>query len=80
MVRHESVITGLIGAALGMPLGIFLAALVTRALADEGVSFSLPVSTLVVFALVAAAAGVVAAILPARRASRLDVVEALAYE
>jgi putative ABC transport system permease protein len=44
------------------------------------VSFSLPVSTLVVFALVAAVAGVLAAILPARRASRLDVVEALAYE
>jgi putative ABC transport system permease protein len=80
MVRHESVITGLIGAALGMPLGIFLAALVTTGLADEGVAFSLPVSTLVVFALVAAVAGVLAAILPARRASRLDVVEALAYE
>jgi putative ABC transport system permease protein len=80
MIRHESVLTGLIGAALGMPLGIFLAALVTRGLADEGVVFSVPVSTLVVFALVAAVAGVLAAILPARRASRLDVVTALAYE
>jgi putative ABC transport system permease protein len=80
MVRQESVITGLIGAALGMPLGIFLAALVTTALADEGVSFSLPVTTLVVFALVAATAGIGAAVLPARRASGLDVVEALGYE
>jgi putative ABC transport system permease protein len=80
MIRHESVITALIGAALGMPLGIFLAALVTTALSDEGVAFSLPASTLVVFALVAAGAGIVAAVLPARRASRLDVLEALQYE
>jgi putative ABC transport system permease protein len=47
---------------------------------DEGVSFSLPVTTLVVFALVAATAGIGAAVLPARRASALDVVEALAYQ
>jgi putative ABC transport system permease protein len=80
MIRHESVITALIGAALGMPLGIFLAALVTTSLSDEGVAFSLPTSTLIVFALVAAAAGVVAAVLPARRASRLDVLAALQYE
>jgi len=80
MVRQESVVTGLIGAALGMPLGIFLAALVTRSLKDEGLAFSLPASTLIAFALVAAAAGVVAAVLPARRASRLDVLTALQYE
>ena len=42
MIRHESVITALIGAALGLPLGIFLAALVTRALADKGVAFASP--------------------------------------
>ena len=80
MIRQESIVTGLIGAALGLPLGIFLAALVTRSLADEGVVFSLPASTLIAFALVAAAAGVLAAILPARRASRLDVLTALHYE
>jgi putative ABC transport system permease protein len=80
MIRHESVITALIGAALGMPLGIFLAALVTTSLSDEGVAFSLPASTLIAFALVAAGAGVVAAVLPARRASRLDVLAALQYE
>ena len=48
MVRHESVITALIGAALGLPLGIALAGLVTQALADEGVAFSLPLAPLVV--------------------------------
>ena len=52
----------------------------TTALSDEGVAFALPASTLVVLALVAAAAGVVAAILPARRASNLNVLEALNYE
>jgi putative ABC transport system permease protein len=80
MVRHESVITALIGAALGLPLGIFLSALVTQALADEGVAFALPVATIVVFALIAVAAGLVAAALPARRASQLNVLEALQYE
>ena len=80
MVRHESVITALIGAALGLPLGIFLAALVTRGLADEGVAFSLPLVPLVIFTVAAMIAGVLAAIAPARRASRLNVLEALQYE
>ena len=80
MVRHESVITALIGAALGLPLGIFLAALVTRGLADEGVAFSLPLLPLVVFTLIALGAGLVAAALPARRAARLNVLDALQYE
>ena len=44
------------------------------------VSFSVPATTLVVFALVAATAGIVSAVLPARRASSLDVVDALGYE
>jgi putative ABC transport system permease protein len=80
MVRHESVITALIGAALGLPLGIALAALATQALAEEDVSFSLPALPLVVFALIAVGAGLLAAALPARRASRLNVLEALQYE
>jgi putative ABC transport system permease protein len=80
MVRHESVITALMGASLGLPLGIFLSALVTQALADEGVAFALPVGTILVFGLVAVAAGLIAAAVPARRASQLNVLEALHYE
>jgi putative ABC transport system permease protein len=80
MIRQESVITALIGAALGLPLGVGLAALVTQSLAEYGVSFSLPVGTLSVFTLVAIVAGILAAIAPARRASRLNVLEALQYE
>jgi putative ABC transport system permease protein len=80
MIRQESVITALIGAALGLPLGVGLAALVTQSLSEFGVSFSLPAGTLVVFTVVAVVAGVLAAIAPARRASRLNVLEALQYE
>jgi putative ABC transport system permease protein len=80
MVRHESVITALIGAALGLPLGIMLAAAVTHALGKYGVTFSLPVASLVVFTVAAMIAGILAAIAPARRAARLNVLEALQYE
>jgi putative ABC transport system permease protein len=80
IVRHESVITALIGAVLGLPLGVFLAALLTRALSSQGIVFALPGRSLVVLAIVAVVAGVGAAILPARRAARVNVLEALQYE
>ena len=80
MVRHESVITALIGAALGLPIGVALAALMTHALSDQGLVFSVSISYLAVFTLVAIVAGVVAAIAPARRAGRLNVLAALHYE
>ena len=80
MVRHESVITALIGAALGLPLGIFLAALVTSALGQYDLRFELPLGQLVVLAVVAVIAGLVAAVTPARRAARLNPLEALQYE
>ena len=80
MVRHESVITALIGAALGLPLGIFLALLVTNALKQYDLQFAVPGGSLIVFVVVAIIAGLLAAILPARRAARLRVLEALQYE
>ena len=52
----------------------------TQSLSKFGVSFTLPVGTLVVFTLVAIFAGVLAAIAPARRAARLNVLNALQYE
>jgi putative ABC transport system permease protein len=80
MVRHESVITGLIGAALGIPLGLILAAFVTRALSKYGVEYSIPTATLETFAIVAILAGVISAAWPARRSARLNVLKALQYE
>ena len=73
-------ITALIGAVLGLTLGVLFAILVSRPLADEGFTLSIPIGTLLLLLVLAAIAGVVAAIGPARRASRLDVLEALAYE
>ena len=80
MIRHESIVTALIGAALGIGVGMFLAAVTTVALSDYGVVFAVPYGTLTVFVGVAVLAGMLAAILPARRASKLNVLEALQYE
>lgn len=80
MVRHESVITALIGTGLGLPLGVILAAAVSHGLSRFGVTFEVSVASLVTFTLVAIVAGLIAAIAPARRASRLNVLAALQYE
>jgi putative ABC transport system permease protein len=80
MIRYEAVITALIGAVLGLVLGVIFAALISRPLEDEGFVLAYPVGTLILLMVLAAIAGVVAAIGPARRASRLNVLEALAYE
>jgi putative ABC transport system permease protein len=80
MIRHESVITALIGAVMGLGLGLFLSALITKAMSSYELSFSIPVPVLVAFTLVAVIAGIGAAIMPARRASRLNVLDALQYE
>jgi putative ABC transport system permease protein len=80
MIRHESVITALIGAALGVPLGIFLAILVTQALSQFDLQFAVPTGWLIAFAIIAVIVGILAAIAPARRAARLNVLRALQYE
>ncbi len=80
MIRHESIVTALIGAALGLPLGVLLAALTTRALGSLGIGFHLPTQQLAAFVLLAVIAGIAAATLPARKAARLNVLHALQYE
>ena len=78
MIRYESVITALIGAALGIVLGVVLAGLLVWRV--DFIDFSLPAVQIAVFALASIVVGVVAAIFPARRAARLNVLEALQYE
>jgi putative ABC transport system permease protein len=80
MIRYESVITALIGATFGIGLGMTLAFLVTEMLSDNGLTFAVPFESLAVFVGVAIVAGMLAAILPARRAARLNVLHALQYE
>jgi putative ABC transport system permease protein len=80
MVRYEAVITALIGAVLGVVLGAIFAVLVTIPLKSEGFTISIPILQLVILLVLAALFGVVAAIWPAQRAAKLDVLQALAYE
>ena len=80
IVRYEAVITALIGAILGLVLGVAFAVIASRPLADEGFTLTIPFGTLVILLVLAVIAGILAAIGPARRASRLDVLDALAYE
>jgi ABC-type antimicrobial peptide transport system permease subunit len=80
MIRQESIITALIGAAIGLPLGIFLAALVNRALSEYAIRFAIPWVQLIVLTIVAIVVGILAAIMPARRAAKLNPLEAIAYE
>ncbi|HZU60143.1 MAG TPA: FtsX-like permease family protein, partial [Solirubrobacteraceae bacterium] len=78
MIRHESVITALLGATLGIPVGIVLALVIGAAI--DFAAFTIPVGTLIIFVIAAILAGIVAAIFPARRAGRLNVLQALQYE
>ena len=78
MIRYESVITALIGAAIGIALGIVLAGLLVARI--DFIVLSVPVGQLVIFAVAAIFVGIIAAIFPARRAARLNVLHALQYE
>jgi putative ABC transport system permease protein len=80
MIRYEAVITALIGAILGMALGIVFATLIAQPLKAEGFALSYPIGSLVLLLVFAALVGVIAAIWPARRASRLNVLQSLQYE
>jgi hypothetical protein len=78
MIRHESIITALLGASFGIPLGVILAIAVGVAINFSAVT--IPVGTLIVFVIAAVLAGIIAAIFPARRAAKLNVLQALQYE
>jgi putative ABC transport system permease protein len=78
-VRWESVITSLFGAVSGVVLGIVIGLFVVATLSDSGISgFTLPVTGTIAILVISFFLGVVAAIYPAWRATKVDVVTAIA--
>ena len=81
MIRWEAVIIAVFGAVLGAVVGIFFGWAMVQALRSQGITtLTVPAGQLVVYILIAALFGVIAAILPARRAARLDVLAAISTE
>jgi putative ABC transport system permease protein len=81
MITVESVIICLFGAVLGIAVGIGLGWTVQQALEEEGLtSFALPWGLIVTYLVAAVAVGLLAAIAPAARAAKLNVLNAIAYE
>jgi len=82
MVASESVVIGLIGALLGIAVGTGLGAALLQGLASgvPGIQYHLPLATVAVVATAGVGLGLVASVLPARRAARLDVIRAVSYE
>jgi putative ABC transport system permease protein len=78
LIRYESIITAVIGGVLGTAIGVLFAWLTTHALDNLGLRFAVPAGQLALFGVLAVVAGVVGAIVPARRASRLDILQAIA--
>ncbi len=79
-VRYESVITSIMGGLMGIVVGTVFAYVVTTRFGGQGITFSVPVLQLGVFLFLAIVVGVLAAILPARRAARIDILDAIHYE
>jgi putative ABC transport system permease protein len=80
MIGFESAITAAIGGVLGLVVGVLFGWVVTLALADLGVQLSVPVGQLAVLLVIAVVVGVLAATGPARRASRVRLLDALRDE
>jgi len=77
-VRWEAIIIAVFGAGLGLSVGTFFGWATVRALSDKGIdTLTIPVGSLAVLTVVAALAGTLAAVMPARRAAKLDVLKAL---
>jgi putative ABC transport system permease protein len=80
MVRYESLITAMIGALIGAVIGLAIAIAAVEALEDEGLVLGVPVVGIIIVLILAGIAGVIAGVWPARRASKIEVMEALQYE
>jgi putative ABC transport system permease protein len=80
-VRWESVLTSLYGAVVGVALGLLLGYVVIVALRDRGLeSYTVPGTAIGIIVAVAFVVGVLAAVIPARRATRVDILRAIAAD
>ncbi len=80
-IRWESIIISVFGTTLGLAIGTFFGWAIVRAMADEGIdTLTVPVTSLAVVTVIAGFAGAMAAVMPARRAAKLDVLKALVTE
>lgn len=80
MIRYEAVIIAVFGSLLGLVLGLAFGRAILQALESEGITFALPIPTLVVFVVIAAFAGLFFGTFPARRAARIDILRAVNME
>jgi putative ABC transport system permease protein len=77
-IRWEALIVTLIGAVEGVAIGLALGFAVVAALKDEGLNqFSVPIIRMASIFVIAIVLGVLAAIIPARRATKVNVLEAI---
>ncbi len=79
IVRGEAIITAVMGAVLGVAVGVLFGVLVSRPLGSQGFVLAVPYTTLLILLVLGALAGTLAAIAPARRASHVDVLQALTH-
>jgi putative ABC transport system permease protein len=81
MIRSEAVILAIFGAVIGVALGAGLGVALVSALRSQGITTTVvPTTNLVIFLILAAALGLLAASWPARRAARLDILTAITTE
>jgi putative ABC transport system permease protein len=79
-IRWESVLVALLGTTTGLAVGLFFGWALVQAMSDDGIELTIPTGQLLVITALAALAGVLAAVLPARRAARMDVLEAVSAD
>lgn len=79
-IRYEASIVAIMGTALGLAVGTFFAWLGVQAIGDSLPVFAVPWETLALIALLGVACGVVAGVLPAQRAAKMNILESIATE
>ena len=80
MIRNEALVTATFGSLLGLAIGLFFGVMIVQSFSSDGITLSIPVGQIVVFLILAGLAGLAAGVLPARRAARLDVLDAITTE